>query len=119
MVLKLSRMWHQHRIMLFIVLVVMGLVVSVVLLNQPHLVVVDVVRAVHVPSQMLARSKLSKDKQAALIARFTTLLPEVINDYGKAHHVTVVGATVFISQSHDDITNTIIQKTFARLKLDA
>jgi len=88
-------------------------------MNQPRLVVVDMVRAIQVPASMLARSTMPDEKQAKLIARFSTLLPQVIKAYGEAHHVTVVGAHVLVSQGRVDITNTIIQQTLFRLKSDA
>ena len=95
------------------------LVAGIIWMNQPRLVVVDMVRAIQVPSAMLARSSMPDAKQAEVITRFATKLPEVIKAYGLAHHVTVVGAHVLVSQGVVDITNTIIQQTLTRLKADA
>ena len=96
----------------------MMLIAGFLWMSQPRLVVVDMMRAIHVPAQMLARSRMPDDKQAKLMARYSTLLPEVMKAYGQTHHVTVMGATVFFSQRHADITNIVIQQTLTRLKSD-
>ena len=102
-----------------VVAAVIMLVAGFIWMNQPRLVVVDMVRAIQVPSAMLARSSMNETAQAKVIARFSLLLPQVIKAYGEAHHVTVLGAHVLVSQGVVDITNIIIQQTLTRLKSDA
>ena len=117
--LKLCHLHHLRlhgRVIIAAVVAVILLVAGVIWMSQPRLVVVDMVRAIQVPSAMLARSSMPDTKQAALITRFSKLLPDVIKAYGEAHHVTVVGAHVLVSQGAVDITNTIIQETLLRLK---
>lgn len=85
-------------------------------LHQPRLVVVDMMRAIHVPSQLLAHSKMSSDEQLKLMSRYSALLPKIIKAYGDSHHVTVMSATVFVSHNGLDVTSTIIEQTLAELR---
>lgn len=80
------------------------------------LVVVDMTRAIQSPSLMLARSKLTSDAQLKIMGRFSTLLPKVIKEYGQAHRVTVVSATVLASHNNADVTNEVIALTISRMK---
>ncbi len=99
--LKLYQLCHLHhlrlhgRVIIAVLIAVSTLVVGAIWMHQPRLVVVDMVRAIQVPSAMLARSSMPDTKQAALITRFSKLLPDVIKAYGEAHHVTVVGGSCF------------------------
>ena len=88
-------------------------------LHRPQLVVVDMMRAIHVPSQMLAHSKISSDEQLKIMSRYSALLPKIIKAYGESHHVTVVSAMVFVSHNGLDVTSTIIEQTLAGLRHDA
>ena len=123
--LKLYQLCHLHHLRLYgraiiaVVVAVILLIAGAIWMSQPRLVLVDMVRAIQVPSAMLARSTMNDAAQAKAITRFATLLPQVIKAYGEAHHVTVVGAHVLVSQGVVDITNTIIQQTLTRLKSDA
>lgn len=83
------------------------------------LMVVDMTRAIQMPSMMLAQSKLSQEAQLKIMTRFSALLPEVIKAYGQMHHVTIVSAPVLASDNRDDITNEVVNRTIARMKQDA
>ena len=80
------------------------------------LVVVDMNRAIQAPSVMLAHSKLTEKEQSYIIKRFSSLLPEVIKEYGASHGITVVGSSVLASHNAVDITDTIVELTIARMK---
>ena len=82
------------------------------------LVVVDMNHAIQAPSMMLARSKLTADTQLKIMRRFSTLLPKVITEYGQAHRVTIVSATVLASHNNTDVTGEVIAATIARMKHD-
>ncbi len=86
------------------------------LLSQPRLVVVDMVRVIQRPSEMLSRSKINERAQQKIMQRYAALLPMVIAEYGKVHGVTVLSGNVLVSQSHNDISNIIIEQTLSRLK---
>ena len=85
-------------------------------LFQPRLVVVDMERVIQRPSEMLSRSKISEKAQQKIMQRYAAVLPKVISEYGEAHGVTVLSCKVLVSQSHNDISNIIIEQTLARLK---
>jgi conjugal transfer pilin signal peptidase TrbI len=85
-------------------------------LSPQLLVVVDMNRAIQVPSMMLAHSKLTEKEQSYIIKRFSSLLPEVIKEYGASLGVTVVGSSVLASYNAVDITDTIVELTIARMK---
>ena len=99
-----------------ITVLLLTVVIGGFLLAQPRLVVVDMARVIQRPSEMLSRSKISDKAQQKIMQRYATLLPKVIAAYGKAHGVTVVSGNVLVSQSHNDISNIIIEQTLARLK---
>jgi len=102
----------------WVVIAVLSLTVVIggFLLSQPRLVVVDMARVIQRPSEMLSRSKISDKAQQKIMQRYAILLPKVIAAYGKAHGVTVVSGNVLVSQSHNDISNIIIEQTLSRLK---
>lgn len=86
-------------------------------LHQPRLVVIDMNRAIQIPASALSHSKLAPLRQQKIMQRFSSLLPDVIKTYGQSHHVTVVSATVFVSErSSIDITQDVVKQTLARLK---
>lgn len=103
---------------------VMGVLIGVLVLmalyigfKRPSpLHVVDMNRAIQIPSTMLAHSKLSKAQQATLMSRFSSRLPEVIKEYGQEHLVTIISATVLESHGGVDITNLIVARTIERVK---
>lgn len=95
---------------------VLLLVATFLITSRPKIVVVDLARAIQEPALRLAHSKLSGDEQGKLIARFTKLLPEVIEAYAASHSCTVVGAHVLASPNHLDITPLMIKETIQRLK---
>ena len=78
--------------------------------------VVDMTRAIQEPAARIAHSKLSKASQGSLMARYTRLLPEVIEAYGASHRITVISAHVLSNHNTLDITPEIIEKTIQRLK---
>lgn len=87
--------------------------------HQPTFVVVDLTRAIQEPAHRLSLSQLSKSKQATLMQRYAAMLPKVIQSYGASHHVTVIGATVLVSQYQDmDITSVVMNQTFRRITHD-
>lgn len=83
---------------------------------QPRMVVIDMKRAIETPSASLSRSKLTKEEQERVMKLFATYLPQVIEDYGKAHHLMIVSAPVLVSQKGMDITDLMINDTILRLK---
>src|SRR3990167_7913422 len=105
-----KQQWITIAVLFFIVLL------GELCLFQPRLVVVDMARVVQRPSEMLSRSKISDKAQQKIMQRYAILLPKVIAAYGKAHGVTVVSGNVLVSQSHNDISNIIIEQTLSRLK---
>ena len=78
--------------------------------------VVDMRRAIQAPATSLARSKWSESQQKEWIARYTALLPHVIQDYAKAHRVTIVSTQVLAVNNDADITDALIAETLRRLK---
>lgn len=116
---------HMHKLrqqgtkMMTAVALLLIAVAGIYWLIKPQLVVVDMMRAIHVPSAMLAHSTMSGDEQLKLMARYSALLPKIIKAYGDHHHVTVVSTTVFVSHNGLDITSTIIEQTLAGLRHDA
>ncbi|HHF0526710.1 TPA: TrbI F-type domain-containing protein [Legionella anisa] len=84
--------------------------------KTPSLVVVDMNRAIQKPSLWLAHSKLTEQAQSDIMRRFSALLPEIIEEYGASHGVTVVGSTVLASNNSVDITDTLVELTIARMK---
>lgn len=79
-------------------------------------VVVDINRAVQEPSRMLAHTKLDKDAQLKAMRMYSSLLPKVIDEYGKKHRVTIIGASVLASHNEIDVTHKIISLTITRMK---
>lgn len=79
------------------------------------LVVVDMKRVLNQPAVLLSRTKMSEHEQAQLLMQYSAVLPEILKNYGATHHVTLISAPVIISGSVD-ITDTIIELTFERLK---
>ena len=88
-------------------------------LRQPTFVVVDLKRAIQEPAHRLSHSQLSKSKQAMLMQRYAAMLPKVIQSYGASHHVTVIGASILVSQHQGmDITSVVMNQTFKSIKHD-
>ncbi|OGV48404.1 MAG: hypothetical protein A3F46_01120 [Legionellales bacterium RIFCSPHIGHO2_12_FULL_42_9] len=108
-----KQQWITIAVLFFIVLL------GELCLFQPRLVVVDMARVVQRPSEMLSRSNLSEKAQQKIMQRYAAALPKVISEYGEAHGVTVLSCKVLVSQSHNDISNIIIEQTLSRLKHDA
>lgn len=112
--MKINAIW---RWMVFAVLS-LTVVIGGFLLSQPRLVVVDMARVIQRPSEMLSRSKINEKAQQKIMQRYAALLPKVIADFGAAHRVTVMSGKVLVSQSHNDISQIIIEQTLSRLKHD-
>lgn len=85
-------------------------------LFEPDFVVVDMTRAIQAPAQQIAKTKLSAARQANLMAQFTKMLPIVIDDYAKRHHVMVVSGRVLSHSNSLDVTQQVIEQTIKRLK---
>lgn len=88
----------------------------VLTIRQPKLVVVDMTRVIELPAARLAHSTMPASKQAQLMTRFTKCLPDVIEQYAKAHHVTVISGKVLARENSLDVTRNIIELTLLRLK---
>ena len=117
--MRMDRLRQQGPMIMVAAALLLLTVAGLFWLHQPRLVVVDMMRAIHVPSQMLAHSKMSSDEQLKLMSRYSALLPKIIKAYGDSHHVTVVSAMVFVSHNGLDVTSTIIEQTLAGLRHDA
>lgn len=93
-----------------------ALILSVKSLCDKKLVVVDVKRAVEVTAVMLSKTSLAPSSQTALMKKFSQQLPYAIEEYAKAHRVTVINAQVFVSQNTFDITSSVIKKTLSKVR---
>ncbi len=84
--------------------------------SKQQLVVVDMAHVIQRPSEMLSHSNLSDKAQQKIMQRYAALLPQVIAEFGAEKQVTVLSGKVLVSQSHNDISNIIIERTLSRLK---
>lgn len=80
-------------------------------LHKPTLIaVVDMQRLLNQPAVLLSQSNLSEQEQKKILKQYSSLLPQVLSQYGASHHVTLITATV-ISSGRFDVTDEVIAAT--------
>lgn len=83
--------------------------------KTPAIAIVDMQRLLNQPATLLSQSKLSEKEQKEVLKHYSTLLPNVLSEYGESHRVTLITATV-ISSGALDVTDEIIGVTVEKLK---
>lgn len=84
-------------------------------LHKPTLIaVVDMQRLLNQPAVLLSQSNLSEQEQKKILKQYSSLLPQVLSQYGASHHVTLITATV-ISSGRFDVTDEVIAATLDQL----
>ncbi len=84
-------------------------------LHKPTLIaVVDMQRLLNQPAVLLSQSNLSEQEQKKILKQYSSLLPQVLSQYGASHHVTLITATVILS-GRFDVTDEVIAATLDQL----
>lgn len=107
---------QAHKYLLIGMLTVALLGFITLMRKEQSIVVIDIPRAIQETALNLAHSKISESTQKKVMARFSKMLPEVIDAYAKSHRKTVINARVLSSQNASDITQEMIEETVKRLK---
>jgi len=84
--------------------------------NSKPILVLDMRRAIELPAAHLAHSTLSASQQQKLMARYTALLPHVIQTYAKTHRALIVSAQVLAGKNDSDITDVLVKETLRRIQ---
>lgn len=108
-------MLRDYKAQLFMLV---GLVLSGMVLWNMHkpapIAVVDMQRLLNQPAVLLSQSNLSEQEQKKVLKQFSSLLPQILSQYGASHHVTLITATV-ISSGRFDVTDEVIAATLEQL----
>lgn len=108
-------MLRDYKAQLFMLV---GLVLSGMVLWNMHkstpIAVVDMQRLLNQPAVLLSQSNLSEQEQKKVLKQYSSLLPQVLSQYGASHHVTLITATV-ISSGRFDVTDEVIAATLEQL----
>ncbi len=84
-------------------------------LHKPTpIAVVDMQRLLNQPAVLLSQSNLSEQEQKKVLKQYSSLLPQVLSQYGASNHVTLITATV-ISSGRFDVTDEVIAATLEQL----
>lgn len=86
---------------------------------KPSLVFIDMQKIMAQPAALLAKTDLSPTTQQHVLKRYAAYLPEVIKQYGDAHQVTIISASVVSNQGRQDISDFIIAETLAQVRKNA
>lgn len=79
------------------------------------IVVMDLKRAILQPTRLLSQSKINESQQKDILQRYAQRLPNVIAEYGKQHHVTILSSPVLVDGGGVDITSIIMKQTLERV----
>ncbi|MCW8472311.1 type-F conjugative transfer system protein TrbI [Fluoribacter gormanii] len=100
---------YKAQLLILAVLILSGMVLWG--LHKPTLIaVVDMQRLLNQPAVLLSQSNLSEQEQKKILKQYSSLLPQVLSQYGASHHVTLITATV-ISSGRFDVTDEVIAAT--------
>lgn len=76
---------------------------------------IDMQKAMSKPAMLLSKTGLSQEKQKDILKIYASNLADVIKQYGKERHVTIINATILSSQNNADITDDIISITLKKV----
>lgn len=100
---------YKAQLLILAVLILSGMLLWG--LHKPTLIaVVDMQRLLNQPAVLLSQSNLSEQEQKKILKQYSSLLPQVLSQYGASHHVTLITATV-ISSGRFDVTDEVIAAT--------
>ncbi|KTD47445.1 putative TrbI protein [Legionella quinlivanii] len=77
--------------------------------------IVDMQRVLNQPAVLLSQSHLSEKEQKTVLSHYSSLLPQVLSEFGESRHVTLIAATVIASGSLD-VTDEVIAIALEKLK---
>ncbi|WP_058533788.1 type-F conjugative transfer system protein TrbI [Legionella saoudiensis] len=104
---------YKAQLLILVVLILSGMVLWG--LHKPTpIAVVDMQRLLNQPAVLLSQSNLSEQEQKKVLKQYSSLLPQVLSQYGASHHVTLITATV-ISSGRFDVTDEVIAATLEQL----
>ena len=92
-----------------------AIVLAMYFSHSTSFVILDMNRALLIPGARLSKSQMNTAQQKEIMHRYAVALPKVILDYGRAHHVMVIGASVLSSTNALDVTDEIATLALEKL----